>query len=192
MRPARAITVVAALAVGAGAATAWHREPQAHAAVVAPEPSLCAAPERVVYSCRFPRGTGSVCRGKNTLHYRFGQPGHVDIDIANAPDWHNIHTGSVVGGGHGGEDHIRFTNGPAKDPVHYVVFAGEMGNLTDHPGRRYSGIAVLKGTDGGKILATLDCKGHAQIARDGLIATLSDLEPGPDGEDDNSPFLEWY
>jgi hypothetical protein len=192
VKPVRAITGLAAIAAGIGGAVTAYHEPQAHAAVAAREPGLCAAPEHVVYSCRFPRGIGSVCRGTNTLHYRFGQPGHVGIDIASAPDWHNIHTGGVVGGGHGSEDHIRFTAGPGRNPVHYIVFAGEMGDLTDHPGRHYSGIAIVRDADGRKTLATLDCKSHAQIAHDGLTGALSGLKPGPDDEVQDGPFDAWY
>ena len=146
--------------------------------------TLCAAGERIVYSCPFARGTGSVCMGANSLHYRFGHPGHVDIDIANARDWGNVHTGGAVGGGGGSEDHIRFTNGQ----THYVVFAGEMGSLTDHPGRRYSGIAIVRGADGLHPLATLECHGGATIARDGLAGALSNLKPGPDEDSEGGPF----
>lgn len=146
--------------------------------------SLCAADERVVYSCPFPRGIGSVCAGAKTLHYRFGRPGHVALDLANAPDWRDVHQGWVVGGGHGYQRHLRFTRGA----THYIVFAGEMGNLTDHPGRRMSGIAVVRGAKGDQDLGTLECRTGARID----FKPLEGMASGPDDEEPGGPFDGWY
>ena len=157
-------------------------------ALPAHAPSLCAAGERVVYSCAFPRGTGSVCAGHDRLHYRFGKAGHVDVDIVNAPDWSNVHTGTVVGQGGGSQSHIRFSSGQ----IHYIAFAGEMGALSDHPGRRWSGIAVQQGAKGEKTLATLDCKAGATLAADGLVGALAAFASGPSEEEQGGPFDAWF
>lgn len=119
--------------------------------------SLCSAGERVVYACRFGARLGSVCLGKSSLHYRFGPAGRAAIDIASAPDWSNIHTGSNRSQGGLNQTSLRFTRGT----VHYVVHAGETGALNENPGRRISGITVFEGANGEMQLADLACRSGA-------------------------------
>jgi len=175
------------LAVLAGSAA-----PAPLGAVPAPAPaSMCQAGEQVAYSCRFGKSVGSVCVGRGAVHYRFGLPGSPAMDVANAEDWHNVHLGSVRGQGDGWQEHVRFSAGQ----IHYTVFSGQDGSLSDHPGRTYSGIAVSQGKLGEHSLATLDCKGGAVMAEDwtGLIAAAAPEQlSGNLQEETDGPFDAWF
>ncbi|MCJ2187045.1 hypothetical protein [Novosphingobium beihaiensis] len=177
----RLAAMLGAACLGAAGATAV---PAGTVTALPPQvPSQCAASERVLYSCAFPRGTGSLCAGKTSVHYRFGPRGHPDIDLASRPDWSNVHTGFVRGQGSGHQSHVRLTTGR----FHYVIFEGADGYLTEDPGRTYSGIAVLKGPQGEQELATLACPGRAVIALDDAW-----LSRHAAGEKDGGPFDIWY
>jgi hypothetical protein len=146
MRLTTAVVAVAlAAAVGGGAAS----NPSRSAAR-----GLCKAQERVIFSCPIARKLASVCQGKAGVHYRFGSPDRLEIDIASLSDWSNIHVGSAYGGADA-QSHIRFTRGT----THYLVVSGEMGNLSDTPGKQYGAVAVVTGSNGEGALSTLDCRG---------------------------------
>lgn len=181
--------MLAVIAVG-GSFALWAAMPAAPSHAAAPHAgiSLCQAGERVLYACAFPRGAASLCLGAQGAHYRFGRPGQIDLDLASAPDWSNVHTGMVIGQGGGSQSHVRFTKGQ----THYIIFDGETGSLADHPGQRLSGIAVQQGAKGEKTLATLDCKGGPRLDRDGLLSALSRLSPGPREEERDGPFDAWF
>lgn len=145
-----AVALAALLSTGGSVA-----KPARHRAM--PPASLCHAGERVVYTCRFGAKLGSVCLGRNSLHYRFGPQGKPELHIASAPDWSNIHTGGNRSQAGLNQDYIRFTNGQ----THYVVHVDETGSLNETPGRRSSGIEVLQGPSGERTLASLACKSKA-------------------------------
>lgn len=147
-----------------------------------PAPSHCAAGERVLYSCAFARGIGSLCGGAQTVHYRFGPQGKPQIDLASLPDWSNVRTGEVRGQGNGYQRHVRLIRGR----FHYLVYEGVNGDLTEAPGWRYSGIEVLEGTEGENALASLRCP-HAAVGALG-DALLERAEPEVTG----GPFDMWF
>jgi hypothetical protein len=148
-----------------------------------PRPSHCAPTERVLYSCAFPRGVGSLCASQSAVHYRYGPLGKPGIDIGNKPDWSNVHLGTVRGQGDGRQSHVRFSRGT----YHYVVFEGMNGSLTESPGHAYSGIAVLEGAQGERELATLSCRGQATISLDDALLNEKAASEQTDG-----PFDMWY
>ena len=154
----------------------------APAAPAAPKSGLCQRGEDIVWSCPFPRATGSVCMGAGHLHYRFGKPGHIQIDIANAPDWGNVHVSQMDG------DHqIRFTNGN----VHYIIHAGiQPDNAHFHPGQAYSELSAEQGDDGKRILAVMECNyggGYGYLA-ERLPRIADGSGKGPLDEPRSSPF----
>lgn len=177
-----ALLALMAGAAGAGVGSAGERTAQ-----TAPHPqSLCQSGESVLYSCPFARGTGSVCMGGGHLHYRFGRPGHVDLDIVNAPDWSNVHVEKTTGATRGAyEEHIRFTSGL----THYVVYADQAGNSWKHPGALSSGIAVFQG---GKAVASLACRQSLRSGQPWLLDEVKSLHPGPAEEGDDGPFEGFY
>ena len=124
--------------------------------------SHCRNGERIVYSCRFGRKTGSVCLGANSLHYRFGPLGRPELDLSSLPDWSNIHIGGNRSQAGLNQNHIRFT----KLDTHYVVHAGETGQYNERPGFRISGIVVLKGASAENQIASLSCRGGKQFSDD--------------------------
>ena len=162
-----------------------------HSGTTAPAATQCRAGEAVIYSCSFGRSVGSVCGSAGAVHYRYGPAGTPSLDLASAADWSNVHVGSVHGQGAGGyQEHVRFSN----NATHYVVFSGADGELADHPGRTYSGIAVLQGAKGEKTLATLSCAGHARMPEsltDAVRARGTDAA-GPADEETDGPFDAWF
>lgn len=150
----------------------------------------CHPDETVIYSCRFGKSLGSICGSAHSVHYRFGPAGKPALDLANKPDWSNVHVGYVRGQGAGGyQEHIRFTNGD----THYIVYRGQNGELADDPGHTYSGIAVLAGQDGGLTLATLSCAANAVISgsmnEDVSLRAPDDLDIS---EIEGGPFDGWF
>jgi hypothetical protein len=145
-----------------------------------PVPSHCTAQERVLYSCVFPRGIGSLCGGADSVHYRFGPRGKPQIDLGSLPDWSNVHTGDLRGQGNGYQRHVRISRGA----IHYLVYEGVNGDLTEVAGRRYSGIEVLEGETS---LASLQCPHRA--ASDLGDALLAERAPA---EDADGPFDMWF
>lgn len=152
--------------------------------------SQCRAGEQVLYSCQFGKSVGSVCAGAASVHYRYGAPGQPGLDLANKPDWSNVHTGTVRGQGTGGyQEHVRFTNGQ----THYIVFSGMDGELASHPGRTYSGIAVQSGPRGEKALADLACAGKPRMT--GSLADAVNARALADvdlSEESDGPFDAWF
>lgn len=151
--------------------------------------NLCESGERVVYTCRFGAKLGSVCLGRNSLHYRFGAQGRPELHIASTPDWSNIHTGGNRSQGGLNQDYLRFTNGQ----THYVVHVDETGSLNETPGRRSSGIEVLQGASGERTLASLTCKSASSFywAAYGDIATAAP-ESWDGAETPGGPFEMIY
>ena len=131
--------------------------------------SHCRNGEAVVYSCRFGAKTGSVCLGANSIHYRFGPLGRPEIDLASAPDWSNVHPLELYSQSLA-QKHVRMNRGP----ISYVVYFGEAGRLSDVPGRRISGITVMRGTD--RILGELACPGAGRFSPD-AYARIGDAAP---------------
>lgn len=170
--PAIAAFVVAgAVGVGSGADAADDRKPV---------PSHCTGAERVLYSCAFARGVGSLCGGTDSVHYRFGPRGKPQIDLPSLPDWSNVHTGDVRGQGNGYQRHVRISRGR----FHYLVYEGVNGELTEVAGRRYSGIEVL---DGEATVASLHCPHRAVSAfGDALLAERAASEAA------DGPFDMWF
>jgi len=152
--------------------------------------TLCLANETVLYSGRFARALGSVCLAGERLHYRYGPPGHPEIDIASNDDWSNVHFGQVRGGGGGYQYHVRFTAGA----WNYVIFEGAQGNLTAAPGRRWSGIYVGRDARQGTTLAP---RGRAIIA-EGWADRLREHAPRSRLEDESleevrdGPWDAWF
>ena len=153
----------------------------------------CRAGETILYSCRFGRAVGSACLGAPGIHYRFGPEGRPAIDLANDADWNNVHIGFVTGGGGGHQSHVRFTAGRH----HYIVFESQAGPLTDIPGQRWSGIAVLAGDDGLNTIALHECRSRPTMAGDwrfGLRRHLPAYLRDTDARDEvvGGPFDAWY
>ena len=138
--------------------------------------SQCRAGETVVYTCGFGKSVGSICSGGGKLHYRYGPPGKPDIAIASTGDWSNVRRKVVVGGGGGSQPYLRFT----RADYSYVVFWGTAGNLTERPGKLWSGIHVRRGD---KSLATLSCGSGAHP-----VGRIPDAVP----EDTDPGFDTWY
>ena len=123
--------------------------------------------------------------GGRHLHYRFGKPGHIGLDIVNAPDWSNVHRGGVRGLGGGEEDWIRFTKGQ----THYIVFSGALGSLSPHSYDGVSGIAIVQGVRGQRRLGRMDCRARPPAGE--LDSYRSELRDTPFDVGD-SPFTKWY
>ena len=146
----------------------------------------CRAGETVLYSCSFPGGQGSVCAAPGRIAYRYGPAGRPAIDIASEPGWKNIHMGRIVGGGGGYQNHVRFT-AAGHD---YVVFEAVAGELTDVPGKRWSGIHVQRADDE---LATLTCGRERATAQD--LRRAEDFAPAGTRdriEEDDPRFAAWF
>jgi hypothetical protein len=150
----------------------------------------CLPDETVLYSGRFARAVGSVCLAGDRVHYRYGPPGHPAIDIVNTDDWSNVHFGRVRGGGGGYQNHVRFTVGAEN----YVIFEGAPGNLTDSPGRRWSGIYVglndREGTSLGPHGRPVVAQGWVDILRE--HAPRSRIEDGSMEEVQDGPWDAWF
>lgn len=169
------------LAVLAGAAPA-----QPQPARPASSASHCAAEETVIYSCAFGRKHASVCGAPGRVAYRFGRLGRPEIAIASAPDWKNIHTGRITGGGGGYQNHVRFTVANHD----YVVFEAVAGELTEVPGKRWSGVYVQRGE---KHLATLTCGRERTTAGDlRLVEDLAPANARDSLEEDDPRFEAWF
>lgn len=140
----------------------------------------------MLYSCSFAHGQGSVCAAPGRIAYRYGPAGRPAIDIASTPDWKNIHVGRIVGGGGGYQNHVRFT-AAGHD---YVVFEAVAGELTDVPGKRWSGIHV---EHSGDELTTLTCRRERATAKD--LRQAEDFAPtgARSGiEEDDPRFEAWF
>lgn len=118
------------------------------------EAPACRRSERVIYACNFGDRKVAVCATDSRLSYRFGDARRTDLEIDSRPGHVRAHTGGVVGGGGGRQEHIRFSN----NGYQYIVHSMVAGNLTDVPGKRISGVTVVHGETGASpIVRTLDC-----------------------------------
>jgi hypothetical protein len=147
--------------------------------------SQCRPGERVVYECRVGEKLASVCLGANSIHYRFGSAAGPELDVSSAADWANIHIGGNRSQGGLNQDHIRFSS---RD-THYVIHAGETGSLNENPGRRISGVAILKGSSADDEVASMDCAAGVPFDFDAFEAIPGAAPKGWDGsEADGGPF----
>lgn len=135
----RLLAGAAVIALLAGGATQGAPK---RSAAPSPRTGHCQAGETVVYSCRFGRAVGSVCAVPGRISYRFGPLGKApELAISSTPDWSNVHIGRITGGGGGYQTHLRFS----VEGHDYIVFEGMGGQLTEIPGKRWSGISVWRG-----------------------------------------------
>ncbi|RZJ45833.1 MAG: hypothetical protein EON87_06500 [Brevundimonas sp.] len=118
------------------------------------EAPACRRNERVIYACNFGARRVAVCATDNRLSYRFGDARRTDLEIDSRSGHVRAHTGGVVGGGGGSQEHIRFSN----NGYQYIVHSMVAGALTDAPGQRISGVTVVRGETGASpIVRTLNC-----------------------------------
>ena len=115
--------------------------------------NLCEIDEQPVFACKAGRSLASICVGREHATYRYGLPGSPSLAVTSTADWSNVHRGGVVGQGGGHQTHVRFTTGL----IHYTVYAGLNGRLTDDPGRSYAGIDVSQGKGGETAIAAIPC-----------------------------------
>jgi hypothetical protein len=109
-------------------------------AAVPPEPTHCKAGETVVYSCPFGLQTASVCAAPGALAYRYGQIGAPRIEAVGDGAGGPARMATVTGGGGGRQLSLRF----ARQGRTYVIYSADYGSLTEVPGRRESGVVVLR------------------------------------------------
>ncbi|MFC7377864.1 hypothetical protein [Brevundimonas sp. GCM10030266] len=120
----------------------------------AAEAPVCRRAERVIYACDFGERRVAVCAAEDRLSYRFGTDRRTDLEIDSRPGRLSAHSGGVVGGGGGRQEHIRFSN----NGYQYIVHSMVAGNLTDVPGKRISGVTVVHGETGASpLVRTLNC-----------------------------------
>jgi len=126
-------------------------------APTAAAPTLCAADERVVFSCSTGAHAASICASKDlsSMQYRFGKPGSVELVYpeGGAKPADAFIMGSLAFSGGGGA-WLRFDKGPFR----YTIFTavgkwGRGGALADA-----SGVAVERD---GKAFANFPCRGAA-------------------------------
>ena len=155
---------------GAGAAAAAGKQSESSAL------THCHADERPIYSCRFGARIGSLCLGENTLSYRYGPLRRPEIDLRSGPDWSNVRFGQRHSQAFS-QIHVRLARGPYS----YVVHFGEAGRLSEVPGKRISGIAVLKDK---QTIADLACRGSALVDPAPLLRIHEAAPIGWEGEDE--------
>lgn len=118
------------------------------------EAPICRRGERVIYACDFGPRRVAVCATEDRLSYRFGDARRTDLEIDSGPGRVRAHVGGATGGGGGRQEHIRFSN----NGYQYVVHSMVAGSLTDVPGKRISGVTVVRGETGASpIVRSLDC-----------------------------------
>lgn len=142
--------------------------------------TLCRPAERVVYACSLGRKVVSVCAAPGLITYRFGRPGRPELEIPATPASGVLHVGTVVGGGGGSQQSLRFSHAG----VEYIVFSAVAGSLTDVPGKRWSGVYVARGE---RQLAALACPSTGKATRISLDAALGDFP-----EEDNPAYEAWF
>lgn len=133
----------------------------------AAEAPVCRRGERVIYACDFGDRQVAVCAAEDRVSYRFGDARRTDLEIDSRPGHVRAHVGGVTGGGGGSQTHIRFSN----NGYHYIVHSMEQGQLMAEPGRRSSGVTVIRGEGPeAPTLRALDCPlaGEAQAFGAGL------------------------
>ena len=93
---------------------------------------------------------------------------------------------AITGGGGGYQNHVRFTVADHD----YVVFEAVAGELTDVPGKRWSGVYVQRGE---KHLATLTCGRERTTAGDlRLVEDLAPANARDSLEEDDPRFEAWF
>jgi hypothetical protein len=124
-------------------------------------PTLCAANEKVIFSCSTGAHTASICASKDlskdaAMQYRFGKPGSLELVYpeAGAKPAEAFASGTLAFSGGGGA-WLRFS----KEPFRYTIFTaigkwGRGGALADA-----SGVAIEKD---GKEFANFPCRSGAE------------------------------
>lgn len=85
---------------------AGHHFPQVHAE------SLCADHETIIFNCKLPSKTASLCKSKNggDVTYRYGDTSRIDLEVSDAGARRGeIFYFSSTSYAGGGEAHIRFS-----------------------------------------------------------------------------------
>lgn len=151
----------------------------------AAEAPACRRGETRIYACDFGDRRVAVCAAENRLSYRFGDARRTDLEIDSRPGHVRAYTGGVIGGGGGHQDHIRFSN----NGYQYIVHSMEAGRLTDVPGRRFSGVTVLKGEGAGApVVRSLDCPRNDEAQ----ILPGEDRLPEGTFAPDTEAYEAWY
>lgn len=159
-------------------------------------PTLCSSSERALYSCRMEdRQIVSMCLGQGTLHYREGQEGRLTKAISSKPDWSNIHSDFIVGGGGGHQTHVRFSAPDAE----YIVFQASPGQLHDIKSP-WSGVSIWTQKDpktGKPNEVSRRCPGEAITDPDRYDAISAEVPddikvPGHLAEPEDSIYLAWF
>jgi hypothetical protein len=147
--------------------------------------TLCSATETVLFSCPAGARIISICGAKdlNTIQYRFGKPGHIDLATPTDGTKANTTAGTLMYSGGGGA-WMRFTNGA----YHYTVFTaiGKWGP-NESPASA-AGVAVDK--DGAPV-ANLPCTApeQSQLGPDLFDTAHIAADPNPDGFEIPEAFL---
>jgi hypothetical protein len=163
------------LVAGASAA------PRLGVAASGPVATRCNSAERILYACKIKAVTVSMCATGNSISYRSGAPGRTDLEITSRAADALAHFGTLRGPGRGGQQtSVRFSN----KGYEYVVYASIDGTGAARPGRRRSGVAVMKGD---REVANLRClqQGPQQSF---------DLEGIPQfvREETRPEYLDWF
>jgi hypothetical protein len=123
-----------------------NRKPEAGADGSLVTASLCAAGEKVAFSCNTGKKSVAVCSAGDTTLYKFGaSAAALDITV----DAKGAKKGSGMLGG-GGYAFLRFVNGK----TNYIVYTAESTSIDK------AGVVV---EDGGKRIASLTCKNAAKV-----------------------------
>lgn len=129
----------------------------------------CVGGEEIIYTCPFGKKVASVCATKNRVTYRYGPRGAPEIAVTSTGSDGIAHSGAARGGGGGGEDNLRFS----RAGYEYIVYSATAGNLTDVPGKVWSGVVVMKD---GKEISRLKCPVSSPRQEFGMIPFAVDEE----------------
>jgi hypothetical protein len=111
--------------------------------------TMCKPAEVALFSCPIGRHIVSVCGAGSTATYRFGLPGHVQVEAANGLFATRGYSG-------GGETQIAFERRGYSYVVYDRLVRTGFGEDGHHDPEQSSGVLVLKGT---KIAADRHCSG---------------------------------
>lgn len=142
---------------------------------VTPGPSnLCAAGERVAFTCRAGAKVISFCASGQALHYRFGKPGRAELSYpaGNTPARSVFRFSSAAYSG-GGEARVRFTNGAYEYLVYTALIAGSWNADGTRDHEELDGVLVRKG---GRKIANIRCT----TAPENDLYPLGDMLPRED------------
>jgi hypothetical protein len=102
----------------------------------------CQPAELPLFSCELGKKRASVCASGRLVTYRYGTPGKApEMQISSNGNDGRVHSDVIIGGGSGQQTSLRFSNGS----MHYIIYSGYAGSLTDRPGKQWSGLDILEG-----------------------------------------------